>query len=147
MRVRNKATGEINKIKIHDGYINVYTNDNEFICPVTIRELNEGWEEYAEPKEYWYIDGAGVIQIDQVLSSEINMRKSIGNYFETREDAEQVVRKLKAWKRLKDKGISFEAKVIDMKWYLEPKAEPQQRAFGEAHDLFKDIMFVFGGEE
>ena len=47
MKARNKATGEINEIKIDDNYINVYTDDGDFICPVTIRELNEGWEEYA----------------------------------------------------------------------------------------------------
>ena len=47
MKARNKATGEINEIKIDDNYINVYTDDGDFICPVTIRELNEGWDEYA----------------------------------------------------------------------------------------------------
>ena len=73
----------------------------------SLAELNEEWEDYEEPKEYWYIDDAGVIQIDQVLSSEINMRKSIGNYFETKEEAEKAVEKLKAWKRLKEKGFKF----------------------------------------
>ena len=74
-------------------------------------------------------------------------RKQIGNYFETEEEAEQAVEKLKAWKRLKDNGISFETKVIDGRWYLGPKVESQPRTSDEVHNLFKDIMFIFGGEE
>ena len=33
--------------------------------------------------------------------------KSIGKYFETKEEAEKSVEKLKAWKRLKDNGFKF----------------------------------------
>ena len=33
--------------------------------------------------------------------------KEIGNYFETVEEAEQAVEKLKAWKRLRDKEFRF----------------------------------------
>ena len=36
-----------------------------------------------------------------------DFNKSIGNYFETKEEAEKAVEKLKAWKRLKDKGVTF----------------------------------------
>lgn len=35
------------------------------------------------------------------------MAKSIGNYFETKEEAEKAIEKLKAWKRLRDKGAMF----------------------------------------
>jgi hypothetical protein len=38
----------------------------------------------------------------------INKLKAIGNYFETKEEVEKAVEKLKAWKRLKDKGLKFE---------------------------------------
>lgn len=34
-------------------------------------------------------------------------RKEIGNCFDTIEEAEKAVEKLKAWKRLKDKGFRF----------------------------------------
>ena len=34
-------------------------------------------------------------------------RMQMGNYFETQEEAEKAVEKLKAWKRLKDKGFRF----------------------------------------
>ena len=148
MKLINKQTGEIATLTLSsNGEELLLMRNNEMITHnVKLSDL-EDWKDYEEPKEYRYIDDAGVIQIDQVLSSEINMRKSIGNYFETEEEAEKALEKLKAWKRLKDKGISFEVKVIDRKWYLEPKAEPQQRTFDEAYDAFKDIMFIFGGEE
>lgn len=34
-------------------------------------------------------------------------RVKIGNYFETREEAEKAVERLKAWERLKDAGLKF----------------------------------------
>lgn len=90
-------------------------------------------EDYEEPKNHWFIDCDGKIySIDRLVGYDLNKLKEIGNYFETEEEAEKAVEKLKTWKRLKDNGISFEAKVIDRKWYLEPKAEPQQ-----THDFFK----------
>ena len=37
----------------------------------------------------------------------IEKLKEFGNYFGTKEEAEKAVKKLKAWKRLKDKGFRF----------------------------------------
>lgn len=136
MKLKNKKTGEIKELP--DG----------LFCGDNLKRICEEWEDYEEPKEYWYMSNRGDIRcIDDEDTDWDNDRKLIGNYFETREEAEKAVERLRAWKRLKDKGVSFEAKVIDSKWYLEPKAEPQQRTFDESHDLFKDIMFIFGGEE
>lgn len=135
MKLRNKKTGEINLGDLH-------LDDFDSLV-----ELNDEWEDYEEPKEYWFISDRGEIFHTEDNMSIDEKRKFFGNYFDTREEAEKAVEKLKAVKRLKDKSISFEVKVIDRKWYLEPKAEPQQRTFDEAHDAFKDIMFIFGGEE
>lgn len=61
-----------------------------------------------EPKEYWFIDDRqGPYQSfdnDELIDEQ---RKEIGNYFETEEEARKAVKKLKAWKRLKDKGFKF----------------------------------------
>lgn len=145
MKLRNKNTGEIinnNGINFAEGNYKTYNS---------LAELNEEWEDVPEePKKYWFINASGEISSiyeEDEEEEDTKLCKAIGNYFETKEEAEKAVEKLKAWKRLKDKGISFEAKVIDGKWYLTPKAEPQQRTFDEAHDVFKDIMFIFGGEE
>ena len=138
MKVRNKKTGEV--VILIDHIFDNYKN---------LAELNEEWEDYKEPKKHYFtIDGDGVL-VCRTSGDFLNegLCKEIGNYFETREEAEQAVEKLKAWKRLKDSGISFEAKVIDGRWYLGPKVEPKPRTSNEVDDLFKDIMFIFGGEE
>lgn len=69
--------------------------------------LEEWFEEVEEPKEYWVIDirdGAGY---KPYLEEPSEMDFEIGNYFETKKEAEKAVEKLKAWKRLKDLGAKF----------------------------------------
>lgn len=109
MKLRNKKTGKIGNL----GYS--FTND---LCVSwqkdngfwetqeynSLAELNEEWEDY---KKYWYIDADGntmSCMCDDRYDAEA---KAIGNYFETKEEAEKAVEKLKAWKRLKDKGFRF----------------------------------------
>lgn len=66
------------------------------------------WEVYEEPKEYWYISELGGVEEDEWADAKIDEDyKEIGNYFATKEEAEKAVEKLKAWKRLKDKGFRF----------------------------------------
>lgn len=118
MRLRNKKTGEIYDFKITPDYDDVMSGwkiENKdfgvryYSC---LAELNAEWEDYEEPKVFWYIEPNGVIaRIDEwdcCTENDIEVMKLIGNYFETREEAEKAVEKLKAWKRLKDKGFKFE---------------------------------------
>lgn len=96
MKLRNKKTGEINLGDLHLDDFN------------SLAELNAEWEDYEEPKEYWYLTGIG--EIGCIEDNDVKFdkdRKEIGNYFETREEAERAVEKLKACKRLKDKGFRF----------------------------------------
>ena len=112
MKLKNKKTGEINNWCIDKDVIR--TCDGEIVYK-SLAELNEEWEDYEEPKDHWFIsDGAGhevgIFASEKGLLPEIEeYRKEIGNYFETREEAEKAVEKLKAWKRLKDKGFRFTA--------------------------------------
>lgn len=110
MKLRNKRTGEIADVEIQsncmlvthqDGRIEQYYFDS-------IKDLLE-WEDYEEPKEYWYIAElcAGLQKKQDTDNGEDRFNKQIGNYFETEEEAEKAVEKLKAWKRLKDKGFRF----------------------------------------
>ena len=77
----------------------------------SLAELNEEWEDYKEPEEdFWYIDSDcetyGISRaFNQNDSNDVLFNKSIGNYFETKEEAEKTLEKLKVWKRLKDKGV------------------------------------------
>ena len=106
MKLRNKKTGEI--IDIYKGQILLHYNQGKkTILFKSIEELEE-WEDYEEPKEYWFISTTGKAHRfegeDETYTPD---RKQLGNYFETKEEAELAVRKLKAWKRLKDKGFRF----------------------------------------
>lgn len=117
MRLRNRKTGEIietqeiyeNAIgKIRIRKIGKLSESYDYNYD-SLAELNEEWEDYEEPKEYWYIDCYGMVLRSLNNGNEWDeRRKKIGNYFEAREEAEKAVRKLKAFKRLKNKGFEFE---------------------------------------
>lgn len=113
----------------------------------------EDWADpYEEPKEYWFVSDNGYICscIDDGDSWDEH-RKEVGNYFSSREEAEKAVEKLKAVKRLRDKGFEFDVipalghcddKKFDIsiiatmpaKWWCNDK-------------VVDDIHYVFGGEE
>lgn len=115
MKLKNKKTGEIGYLLAGKTSCNYFvTNDEWDRCGVynSLAELNEEWEDYEEPKEYWFINSVGEVirpsDTDDWEQEDAAHHKQIGNYFETKEEAELAVRKLKAWRRLKDKGFRFE---------------------------------------
>lgn len=116
MKLKNKKTGEIGNLKNYgeDGRIWVWIGNiskPEYRYN-SLAELNDEWGDYEEPKEYWYIDCDGEIEHDKDQGTGFDKDcKEIGNYFETEEEAEKAVERLRAWTRLKDKGFEFE------KWY------------------------------
>lgn len=59
-------------------------------------------------KTFYWIDYDGKICKAEIGAMDRTKIKQIGNYFETKEEAEKAVEKLKAWKRLKDKRFGFE---------------------------------------
>lgn len=152
MKLRNKKTGEIKQI--HDGSITISLTDKnnpdepDFMRYKSLKELNSEWEDAPEePKEYWFIGEDGN---PHTVPSEhyifIERLKEIGNYFETKEEAEKTVDKLRAWKQLKDKGFKFSGWEIDQKKHLGVitiKTEPYYSF--EFEDL--DLLFSKGGEE
>ena len=118
----------------------------------SIKDFTDHWEDAPdvpeEPKEYWYIDWTpeiGVYHTRDTGSDADERQKEIGNYFETKEEAEKAVEKLKAWKRLRDKGFRFNG------WIREHKkgsADVTIASFiDEDYDATKDLDLLFGGEE
>lgn len=112
MKLRNKRTGEKAEVEINynsmlvtheDGRIAQYYFDS-------LKDLEE-WEDYEEPsKTIWQIKDSGELQDfeeDDFSDGYIESSKSIGNYFSSKEEAEKAVERLRAWKRLKDKGFRF----------------------------------------
>lgn len=158
MKLHNKKTGEIVEFRYlqsdHVAPLVLTTYENSMprmYSYNSLAELNEEWEDYEEPKEYYAIDLQGDIirwarhSWDEKTTNKI---KEIGNYFETEGEAKKAVKKLKAWKRLKENNLSIE------------KAE---RTFVNTDDVFTlqdvtfradtygeiehDLNLLFGGEE
>lgn len=118
MRLRNKKTGEIveaHEIDLIDNYayLKIFrAGDYDTKQYNSLAELNEEWTDYEEePNTYWYITSFGEIKHRGFSLKKWGKydddRKQIGNYFLSKEEVELAVRKLKAWKRLKDKGFKF----------------------------------------
>ena len=75
-----------------------------------------------------------------------DMAKQIGNYFDTRAEAEKAVEKLKAFKRLKDKGFRFDGKTLDTaKRFGSIFYRLDENAYSE--EYIDDLNLLFGGEE
>lgn len=149
MKLRNKKTGEIidSKDLLTDkSIIDLFSRDFDYFNS-KLNKIQEEWEDYEEPDEIWYIDWKGDIRSADI-NNEWEREKEIGNYFETREEAEKAVEKLKAWKRLKDKGFRF------LEWYKPDGCEPFIVIETNINDhdvdnmkMQQDLDLLFGGEE
>jgi hypothetical protein len=163
MKLRNKKTGAIYSIED----IDLGNNADGIWLGMTkynsLAELNEEWEDYEEPvKPYWFIndlDGEPMkCDLKNCGKSNFikwgNHRKQIGNYFDTREEAEKAVEKLKAITRLKKCGFKFEgyadidrANGGDIVIYAHINI-PNNNLLEEAQPaMLKDLDLLFGGEE
>ena len=143
MKLKNKKTGEI---------IDVFPHKHSLLTQFnSLAELNEEWEDYEASKDYWYLNCDGDV-IRAVYKSDDLKRSliAIGNYFETEEEAEQAVEKLKALKRLKDNGFRFTGinddedsqELINQCGIL---CETESNIYHLAKD--EDFLLLFGGEE
>lgn len=143
MKLRNKKTGKVVE----------WFNNTDGIFPNTLAELNEEWEDVPEePEEFYYITGDGYIATGTFITKGIcRYNKEIGNYFETKEEAERAVEKLEAWKRLKDKGFRFVGITetsLDMDCVeFEIGKDFYKEQSIRNSELNKDLDLLFGGEE
>lgn len=152
IQLRNKKSGKIATLAV-DGalkYVQAFAVEDDSMERLgeykTLAELNAEWEDVPEPKEYWAIDcfspdGELVSQFGRCSERIIENRKQIGNYFETKEEAEKAVQKFKAWKRLKNNGFRF----------LGIKDLIITYSLGNYDNSFitqinKDLELLFGGE-
>lgn len=117
MLLKNKKTGESYETTMPIVF-NIKTNgggEHTVSCE-SITELNEEWEDVPEePERYWYIAHNGTVGCfeydDGWQYGDFNWQerlKQIGNYFSSKEEAEKAVERLRAWKRLKDRGFRFD---------------------------------------
>lgn len=137
MKLKNKKTGEITDYKDFEyDLLSTYSS---------LAELNEEWEDYEEPKGWWYIDCNGeVFRGENADKEHTEEHKSIGNYYTSSKEAEKAVEKLKAWKRLKDKGFRFVGRSIrdlTITYSFDNYDEP------DIPQMNKDLDLLFGDEE
>ena len=121
----------------------------------TLKGMNKMFEDYEEPKEHYFITEYGeVFSLNEYegLNNVANVEdyKTIGNYFETKEEAEKAVEKLKAWKRLKDARFEFGT----IKYNLDEESSSTIAYDGTItikgmayEDFVDDLDLLFGGEE
>ena len=93
-----------------------------------LKTFTNDWEDAPEePKEYWFIDEYGMVQqeidyyYDENKSAVHDKRLEVGNYFQTKEEAEKAVEKLKAMAKLKEFGFRFIDWELDMKTIADGK--------------------------
>jgi len=126
MKLRNKKTDEVKEVIVGGYPVSGKTKIweiSEMDCNEesgykslgtynSLAELNAEWEDAPEePKDFWYIRCNGAVKQNGESSLEkhhIDEHKEIGNYFLSQEEAEKAVEKLKAWKRLEEKGFRFD---------------------------------------
>lgn len=149
MKLRNKITGEVRDFIISNNIIRT-SRGVDYWGYKSIAKLNKEWEDYKEPKDVYFIDSDGnVVKSELEDGKIITLKKqAIGNYFETKEEAEKAVEKLKAWKRMKDTGC----KPIMWRWkqdypndacYVEVVLKCQF----DSGVYDKELDLLFGGEE
>lgn len=147
MKLRNKKTGEIKNVN-HNKVL-IHFNDGQTECINSLAELNSDWEDYEEPKEYWSNDQFGEpINVSGLNSLQLAELKRIDNLFLTKEEAEKAVEKLKAWKRLKDKGFRFKdwnASMCELYFDVPDSFFPNDNLITD--ETREDLDLLFGGEE
>ena len=146
MKLKNKKTGEI--VEVAYGRLLMNFENGEVEKVKSLAELNEEYEDYEEPKEHWIINSmSGIEKTDRDEEDEPGRAMiEIGNYFETREEAEKAVEKLKAWKRLKDKGVRFGKRSHghyggEMFWECPNGSGVRDK------QIWLDLDLLFGGEK
>lgn len=99
-------------------------------------------------KSFWYIDCDGSIHKcynGNISNFHLLNHESISNKFETKEEAEKAVEKLKAWKRLKDKGIKFNLDFVKNNINFTYKIDSNLYSTIEKERIiFNDLKLIFG---
>ena len=101
----------------------------------------------SEMDRYWYIGYKNDIKVcynhsDRYVDTDVTkQREAIGNRFENFEDAKEAREKLKAWKRLKDKGFEFKG------WQFLDDKKGVWISGNAVPNIADELDLLFGGEE
>ena len=115
----------------------------------SIKDFTDHWEDAPEEPKGWCVTMYGgisrITKDDETLIPDL---KEIGNYFNDKESAYDALDKLKAFKRLKDKGFRFDGYDVAHK----SNGDLAGQIFYDAGnysiaDVEKEMDLIFGGEE
>ena len=135
MKLKNIFTNEI--VVFGEGVVDL----NKIGCKNVAEMLAAGWEDYEDPKGIWYVGELGEpLFADHLCDYDTKHLKKIGNYFRAKKDAEKAIEKLKAWKRLKDKGFRIALRGCKGNAWLEAN-------WGNLKGDYSDVKLLFGDEE
>lgn len=163
MKLRNKKTGDIGYLIVGRGSAYYHVCDDGWSsCGKywSLAELNEEWEDAPEePKVGYIIDPMDEDYISADNSgyeeSNIERAKELGIWLETEEEAKKAVEKLKAWKRLKDKGFRFACYTRRSDWAGLSEVKALENLIDitaylpkdKIEEMKADLDLLFGGEE
>lgn len=152
MKLKNKKTGEIGELSVWretdtgklTGFAVIKENEKFPTDYKNLAELNEDWKDYEEPEGCWIINILGIVEYTHFRNKdEAEMLTEIGNRFETEEEAEKAVKKLRAYKRLNSCGFKFKGwRTVDLgadKHYFVITAESDGAGKGDLDLLFSEV--------
>ena len=147
-KLRNKETGEIGELQITEKHYAVVVGNGTADCNAKIYssldELNEKWEDYhEETKKTWFIDEFGNICDREAMTLKSGWDDKPLFEFETREEAEKAVEKLKAWKRLKDNSFRF----VDLRFEYDELGGTIKFKTNLYDGINDELDLLFGGKE
>ncbi len=158
MKLKNKKTGEIGWLYCDHISIpkkmTVFAEDRNLSANHwdygSLAELNAEWEDApGEPKEHWAIDQFGEpINVSGLSRLQLEKLHRLGNDFPSENATMKALEKLKAWKRLKDKGFRFEGFGDRDRGYIDEITIYAK--LDNPGDYAKDLELLFcteGGEE
>lgn len=150
MKLRNKQTGTIRPAEAREDGIYLYDEKTEQWHKYKLDLLAEWWEYYEEPEGWCITMYGGISKISKDDEDFIPDLEEIGNHFNDKESAYDALEKLKALKRLEDKGFKFDD------WRVGCVANHSAEVIiyanlDNAHDARiearQDLDLLFGGEE
>lgn len=144
MKLQNRETGQVENFCIDKDQIR--SCDRAFVYDSLTQLQEAGWEDYEEPDFFYYID-EWECRIDrrtyEANEDMVSFLEELGLKFDTEREAKEAVEKLKAWKRLKDKGFKFGGWKRDEKYC----GDFTITATDQTSCDNKDLDLLFGGGE
>lgn len=155
MKLRIKETGEVlEDVKYIDTTLSIITIqylDNGILRETRIKNLSDIEEVKEVEDELFYVISAehkdGYMCVLKEDYKEIcDIAKKLGLGFEIEKEAEKAVEKLKAWKELKDDGITYSLDEDNGVPYIVIHSKEETGTAEKVTRIFKNLTLLFGGE-